>query len=349
MMDINNLLRDNIRKLVPYSTARSEFKSVAEIYMDANENNFPHTHHRYPDPYQMSLKNAVAEWKSVSTDHIFIGHGSDEIIDLVIRAFCNPGTDAVVALEPTYGMYAVSAAINDVKYRRYLLDREFEFEADALIRFFAPGDKVLFICTPNNPTGNAFPAEKLEKVITSFPGIVVLDEAYIDFAQTPSFISRINEFPNLIVMQTLSKSMAAAGLRIGLSFMNPDIVNIFNRIKPPYNISGVAINEAVTRVTRRDQVLPQIEILKVQRDSFLIWLTTLPYVVKVYPSQANFVLVKVEKPDVLYLHLIGKGIVVRDRSGQYQCEGCLRISIGLPSEMERLKEVLVNFRQENSL
>jgi histidinol-phosphate aminotransferase len=343
MTDIYTLLRDNIRSLIPYSTARNEFNSEASICLDANENNYPFAYNRYPDPYQKKLKKVIAEWKNVQEREIFIGNGSDEIIDLVIRAFCKPGLDAIVALEPTYGMYAVSAAINDVAYRKFLLDRNFEFDTDGLIDFFKPTDKILFICSPNNPTGNAFSVEKMHKLIGAFPGIVLVDEAYIDFSSTPSMLGYINRYPNLIVMQTLSKSMAAAGLRVGMAFMNTALIDIFNRIKPPYNISEIVINAAVERLSEMDDLQVSIHEITAQRAEFNQCLSQLKYVKKVFPSEANFVLVQVNQPLDLYQYLIGKGIVVRDRSKQYNCEDCLRISIGTPVEMQVLREALESF------
>ena len=343
MTEIYTLLRDNIRFLIPYSTARNEFSSEASIFLDANENNYPYPYNRYPDPYQKKLKKVIAEWKNVQEAEIFIGNGSDEIIDLVIRAFCNPGRDAVVALEPSYGMYAVSAAINDVAYRRFFLDRNFEFDTDGLIDFFKPTDKVLFICSPNNPTGNTFSREKMHRLVEAFPGIVLVDEAYIDFSSTPSMLDYINSYPNLIVMQTLSKSMAAAGLRVGMAFMNTALIDIFNHIKPPYNISEIVINAAIERLSEIDALQKSIHEINAQRDEFSQWFSQLKYVKKVFPSEANFVLVQVDKPLELYQFLIGKAIVVRDRSKQYNCEDCLRISIGTPSEMQNLRKALESF------
>ncbi|MBK9257607.1 MAG: histidinol-phosphate transaminase [Saprospiraceae bacterium] len=346
-MEISSLLRENIKNLVPYSTARSEFGETAEIYLDANENNYGTGQHRYPDPYQRRLKLVVSELKNVSVENIFVGHGSDEIIDLIIRAFCNPGKDSIICLDPSYGMYAVSAAINDVAVRTYPLDENFEFDVLELCQFFTNRDKVLFICNPNNPSGNVFKESEILSLITTFQGIVVIDEAYIDFSGQESFTGQLLAFPNLIILQTLSKSYGAASLRIGLGFMSAFLVDVLHKIKPPYNISGMTEEAAIQVLQNKNQYKRNIKRIIKGREWFSDFLLTLDFVESVYPSRANFILFKVNDAIGLYKYLLGSGVVVRDRSKIYQCQNCLRITIGTDEEMEQVKYLLRKFKSNN--
>lgn len=345
-MDINlsDLVRENVLRLKPYSSARDEHTDVADIYLDANENPFNWAYNRYPDPYQRTLKNAISQWKKVKADHIFIGHGSDEIIDLLIRAFCEPYKDQIVTIHPSYGMYTVSADINNVNVRYFPLDENFTFDSEKLVKYLQPNDKILFLCSPNNPSGNCIDPAIILHICKSFRGLVVVDEAYIDFAATESMLNYIYRIPNLIVMQTLSKAIGAAGIRLGMAFMDPYIVGILNKIKPPYNINSATQNIALERISDLKAIDAQIKQIIQGRTKMNDYLQSLPFVRKVFPSEANFILVKVDDPDDLYKYLLTRGIVVRNRNKQYRCEGCLRLTIGTPEEMESLAKALFSYQ-----
>lgn len=345
-MDINlsDLVRENVLRLKPYSSARDEHTDVADIYLDANENPFNWAYNRYPDPYQRTLKNAISQWKKVKADHIFIGNGSDEIIDLLIRAFCEPYKDQIVTIHPSYGMYTVSADINNVNVRYFPLDENFTFDSEKLVKYLQPHDKILFLCSPNNPSGNCIDPAIILHICKSFRGLVVVDEAYIDFAATESMLNYIYRIPNLIVMQTLSKAIGAAGIRLGMAFMDPYIVGILNKIKPPYNINSATQNIALERISDLKVIDTQIKQIIQGRTKMNDCLESLPFVQKVFPSEANFILVKVDDPDDLYKYLLTKGIVVRNRNKQYRCEGCLRLTIGTTDEMESLTKALFSYQ-----
>ncbi len=345
-MDINlsDLVRENVLRLKPYSSARDEHTDVADIYLDANENPFNWAYNRYPDPYQRTLKNAISQWKKVKADHIFIGNGSDEIIDLLIRAFCEPYKDQIVTIHPSYGMYTVSADINNVNVRYFPLDENFTFDSEKLVKYLQPNDKILFLCSPNNPSGNCIDPAIILHICKSFRGLVVVDEAYIDFAATESMLNYIYRIPNLIVMQTLSKAIGAAGIRLGMAFMDPYIVGILNKIKPPYNINSATQNIALERISDLKVIDTQIKQIIQGRTKMNDCLESLPFVQKVFPSEANFILVKVDDPDDLYKYLLTKGIVVRNRNKQYRCEGCLRLTIGTTDEMESLTKALFSYQ-----
>lgn len=345
-MDINlsDLVRENVLRLKPYSSARDEHTDVADIYLDANENPFNWAYNRYPDPYQRTLKNAISQWKKVKADHIFIGHGSDEIIDLLIRAFCEPYKDQIVTIHPSYGMYTVSADINNVNVRYFPLDENFTFDSEKLVKYLQPNDKILFLCSPNNPSGNCIDPAIILHICKSFRGLVVVDEAYIDFAATESMLNYIYRIPNLIVMQTLSKAIGAAGIRLGMAFMDPYIVGILNKIKPPYNINSATQNIALERISDLKAIDAQIKQIIQGRTKMNDYLQSLPFVRKVFPSEANFILVKVDDPDDLYKYLLTRGIVVRNRNKQYRCEGCLRLTIGTTDEMESLAKALFSYQ-----
>ena len=337
-MDIRELLRENIRTLAPYSTARDEYQGELGIYLDANENPYDNNYNRYPDPHQKNLKRRLAENKGVPGEKIFIGNGSDEPIDLVFRLFCEPRRHNAVSIAPTYGMYKVAAAINDVQMREVQLEPGFTLDAEKLLAATDENTRLLFLCSPNNPSGNCFPKKEIEKVIRRFNGIVILDEAYIDFAGQPGFLSELDEYPNLVILQTLSKAWGMAGLRLGLAFAQPLIVDTLSRVKYPYNIN-VVTQKIVLEQLRRSPDAQIAEIVS-ERGRVLEGLAKNPVIRKIHPTDANFVLVEVDEPRTIYDRLIGAGIIVRDRSRIKGCEGCLRITIGTPEENDRLLETL---------
>ena len=337
-MDIRELLRENIRTLAPYSTARDEYQGELGIYLDANENPYDTHYNRYPDPHQKHLKRRLAEIKGVPVEKIFIGNGSDEPIDLVFRLFCEPRRHNAVSIAPTYGMYKVAAAINDVQMREVQLEPGFTLDAEKLLAAADENTRLLFLCSPNNPSGNCFPKKEIEKVIRRFNGIVILDEAYIDFAGQPGFLSELDEYPNLVILQTLSKAWGMAGLRLGLAFAQPLIVDTLSRVKYPYNIN-VVTQKIVLEQLRKSPDAQIAEIVS-ERGRVLEGLAKNPVIRKIHPTDANFVLVEVDEPRTIYDRLIGAGIIVRDRSRIKGCEGCLRITIGTPEENDRLLETL---------
>ena len=337
-MDIRELLRENIRTLAPYSTARDEYQGELGIYLDANENPYDNNYNRYPDPHQKNLKRRLAEIKGVPVEKIFIGNGSDEPIDLVFRLFCEPRRHNAVVIAPTYGMYKVAAAINDVQMREVQLEPGFTLDAEKLLAAADENTRLLFLCSPNNPSGNCFPKKEIEKVIRRFNGIVILDEAYIDFAGQPGFLSELDEYPNLVILQTLSKAWGMAGLRLGLAFAQPLIVDTLSRVKYPYNIN-VVTQKIVLEQLRKSPDAQIAEIVS-ERGRVLEGLAKNPVIRKIHPTDANFVLVEVDEPRTIYDRLIGAGIIVRDRSRIKGCEGCLRITIGTPEENDRLLETL---------
>ena len=337
-MDIRELLRENIRTLAPYSTARDEYQGELGIYLDANENPYDNNYNRYPDPHQKNLKRRLAEIKGVPVEKIFIGNGSDEPIDLVFRLFCEPQRHNAVSIAPTYGMYKVAAAINDVQMREVQLEPGFTLDAEKLLAADDENTRLLFLCSPNNPSGNCFPKKEIEKVIRRFNGIVILDEAYIDFAGQPGFLSELDEYPNLVILQTLSKAWGMAGLRLGLAFAQPLIVDTLSRVKYPYNIN-VVTQKIVLEQLRKSPDAQIAEIVS-ERGRVLEGLAKNPVIRKIHPTDANFVLVEVDEPRTIYDRLIGAGIIVRDRSRIKGCEGCLRITIGTPEENDRLLETL---------
>ena len=337
-MDIRELLRENIRTLAPYSTAREQYQGDVGIYLDANENPYDNNYNRYPDPHQKNLKRRLAEIKGVPVEKIFIGNGSDEPIDLVFRLFCEPRRHNAVSIAPTYGMYKVAAAINDVQMREVQLEPGFTLDAEKLLAAADENTRLLFLCSPNNPSGNCFPKKEIEKVIRRFNGIVILDEAYIDFAGQPGFLSELDEYPNLVILQTLSKAWGMAGLRLGLAFAQPLIVDTLSRVKYPYNIN-VVTQKIVLEQLRKSPDAQIAEIVS-ERGRVLEGLAKNPVIRKIHPTDANFVLVEVDEPRTIYDRLIGAGIIVRDRSRIKGCEGCLRITIGTPEENDRLLETL---------
>jgi histidinol-phosphate aminotransferase len=340
---LTRLLRPNIARLRPYSSARSEFKGHASIFLDANENPFNNGLNRYPDPLQWQLKQQIASWKDVLPEQIFLGNGSDEAIDLLVRMFCNPGQDRIIILPPTYGMYEVSADIAGVEVQRIPLSRDFQPDVDAILDAADERAKLLFLCSPNNPTGNAFDREKIEMLLHRFPGIVVVDEAYADFSQQESMLSAIGRCENLVVLQTFSKAWGLAGIRLGMAFAQATLIEWFNKVKPPYNINILTQQAALDALQQPEVRKEQLRILLAERDRLTHALSDMPMTEHIFPTDANFLLVRVGDPDGLYQYLVEHGIIVRNRSGVILCEGCLRITIGTPEENNQLIQSLQQY------
>lgn len=344
---LQTLLRPNIEKLVPYSSARDEFHGEARIFLDANENSIGSPlvkwYNRYPDPYQQKLKQKISQVKGVPPENIFIGNGSDECIDLLYRSFCNPGKDNVIIVPPTYGMYEVSAAINDVEVRKAPLLENFQLDLLHMETLVDANTKIIWICSPNNPTGNAMQHEDIETILNNFNGLVVVDEAYINFARQRSFISLLNEYPNLLVLQTLSKAWGLAGLRLGMAFASAEIVSVLNKVKPPYNISEPVQDLVLQALDRLEEVNEMIREIVRERERLATALKALSLVQHVYPSDANFLLVRVADARAVYGYLLANQIVVRDRSKVMLCDNCLRITVGTARENDELLNVLNAF------
>ena len=344
MKTLQELTRPNIWKLKPYSSARDEYKGVeASVFLDANENPYNGPHNRYPDPMQWEVKNTLARIKKVDPRQIFLGNGSDEAIDLVFRAFCQPGQDNVVAIDPTYGMYQVCADINDVEYRKVQLNENFQFTADKLLAATDMHTKLIFLCTPNNPTGNDLSRQEIEKVLNSFDGLVVVDEAYNDFSEAPSLLADLDRYPNLIVLQTFSKAWGCAAIRLGMAFASTDIISIFSKIKYPYNINLLTQQHASEMLDNHEQVRRWVDELVQSRDALHKSLAALPHVKGIYPSDANFLLVRFDDSQAVYYYLVGRGIIVRNRNKIRLCENCLRITVGTPQEDRILIETLQSY------
>ncbi|MCB9051020.1 MAG: histidinol-phosphate transaminase [Lewinellaceae bacterium] len=342
-MNIGHLVRPNIRRLTPYSSARSEYKGRADVFLDANENPFDTGYNRYPDPLQWKVKDKIAELKGIARERIFLGNGSDEVIDLLIRIFCEPKEDHILILPPTYGMYRVSADIADVEVREVMLGARFQPNVPAILEVANVHSKLLFLCSPNNPTGNSFSPEAIAQLAEGFPGITVVDEAYIDFSAQPSCIRLLEQYPRLVVMQTFSKAWGLAGIRLGMAFASEEIVELFNKVKPPYNINQLT-QEAVIKALENGQQQQQwVQSILGQRTLLTQYLSGLDFVERIHPSDANFLLVKVKEPRRTYDFLVEQGIIVRDRSRVALCEGCLRITVGTPEENEQLFRALVGF------
>ena len=345
--DVNALLRSNIRSLVPYSSARDEFKGEARVFLDANENSLgsPLTrwYNRYPDPLQWKVKEALSKVKGVQPQHIFLGNGSDECIDILYRAFCEPGKDNIIINPPTYGMYEVSAHINDIEVRRSVLLDDFQLDLVHLENLVDAHTKIIWICSPNNPTANSMNRQDIEVILNNFPGLVVVDEAYINFSRHRSFIQELGDYPNLVVLQTMSKAWGLAGLRLGMAFASEAIIDVYNKVKPPYNISQASQELALKALEETEQVNEMIRALVTMREGLVKALSGLPVTKKIYPSDANFLLVKVADAAAVYQYLLQGGIVVRDRSKVDLCEGCLRITVGTESENQALVEALGSY------
>lgn len=342
-MNLNELLRANIRNLQPYSCARDEFKGEASVYLDANESPYNSPYNRYPDPLQWEVKEAISKLKNVPAENIFLGNGSDEPIDLLYRAFCEPREDNVVAIEPTYGMYKVSASINDVDYRKVLLDENFDVEAYKLIDATNVRTKIVWLCSPNNPTGNSLNHEEIHKVLKWFRGIVVVDEAYIDFSSGKSFASYLKEYPNLVILQTFSKAWGSAAIRLGMAFASKEIIQVLNKIKYPYNINILTQKQALVAMENAAQTKAWVDTLLAERTKLISQLKKLSIVEHIYPTDANFVLVKVTDANDIYQDLVNKGIIVRNRSSVALCMDCLRITVGTPEENKALLSELKKY------
>ena len=342
-MNLKALVRHNIWNLVPYSSARSEFSGTASVFLDANENPLNSPYNRYPDPLQHEVKELIAGLRGVPAGQIFLGVGSDECIDVVYRTFCRPGVDNVVAMAPSYGMYEVCADINDVAYRRVPLTDSFGLDTEAMLAAADGCTKVMWICSPNNPTGNAFDLDEITALCRRFEGIVVVDEAYIDFSSRGSMLSRLNDLPNLIVMQTLSKAWGSAAVRMGIAFASQEIIDIFNKVKYPYNINLLTQQYAADRLKRHGEVREWVELLLANRKALSEALGTLECVEKIFPSDANFVLVRVADADAIYDYLRRRGIIVRNRNRVEKCLGCLRITVGTAEENESLINALNDY------
>jgi histidinol-phosphate aminotransferase len=336
---MKNLIRKNIKALSPYSSARDEFTQTADVYLDANENPYDNNLNRYPDPYQKKVKTLLSTWKGISTSKMLLGNGSDEVLDLIFRAFCEPKEDNVILLPPTYGMYNVLANINDIETIEVGLEDDFSPNVESILKSQNQNSKVLFVCSPNNPTANVFNISKVEELLAEFKGIVVIDEAYIDFANAESWFNRLDEFPNLIVTQTFSKALGHAGIRLGVAYASEEIIDVLNKIKPPYNVNELTQQKAI-EVLEDEKFTKQIEVIKKEREKLNLALEELSYVQKIFPSDANFILIRVDDANSIYNQLLEKGIVVRNRSTQYKCENTLRISVGTPEENLKLIEMM---------
>jgi len=337
-MKIQDLIRYNIKALKPYSSARDEYKDASSnmVFLDANENPYNNGVNRYPDPQQSNLKNVLAQQKGISKDNILLGNGSDEVLDLILRVFCEPNKDKIITLPPTYGMYEVLANVNAVNVIKINLSESFQPKVDEILNSTDQYSKILFLCSPNNPSGNSFNIKDVERLLINFNGIVVIDEAYIDFSDQKSWLNRLEEFPNLIITQTLSKAYGMAGIRLGICYASTEIISVLNKIKPPYNINELTQQKALERLSKPDDVAKEIQNILQQRKWLVVNLKNIAFVEIIYPSDANFVLAKVDNATKRYDELIQKGIVVRNRTNQAGCENCLRFTIGTKTENEKL-------------
>ncbi len=347
--DLNKLIRDNIKNLTPYSSARHEFTGKASVFLDANENAYgsplPQKFNRYPDPLQWQLKFQLARIKGVPAENIFIGNGSDEVIDLAYRVFCNPGKDNMIICPPTYGMYEVSANINDVQCKKVNLTAGFQPDVEGILTAVDEHTKLLFICSPNNPTGNNMNRADVETLLNNFPGIIIIDEAYINYSKQKTFIPELTEYPNLVVMQTLSKAWGLAALRLGLCYASMDIIDIFNKVKPPYNVNEASQQLGLEALQDTATVNNWIKEVVAQKATLINEMQSLAYIEKIYPSDANFILVKVKNASALYDYLAANEVIVRNRSKEVHCDNCLRITIGTPAENTILISLLKSYRQ----
>ncbi|WP_026778053.1 histidinol-phosphate transaminase [Polaribacter sp. Hel_I_88] len=341
--NINNLVRENIKSLKPYSSARDEYKDATSddmIFLDANENPFENGVNRYPDPQQNSVKELLSGIKNIHKKNILLGNGSDEVLDLIFRAFCEPKEDNIITLPPTYGMYSVLANINNIQNKEVLLTEDFQPKVAQILENVDDHTKILFLCSPNNPSGNSFSVDIVEELLLKFKGLVVIDEAYIDFSEEKSWLEKLEEFPNLIITQTLSKAYGLAGIRLGVCYASQEIIAILNNIKPPYNVNELTQQKAVERLLKMDEVENEVaEIIK-ERTSLVHQLKEISFITKIYPTDCNFVLVKVDDATKRYNQLIAKGIVIRNRTTQPLCENCLRFTVGTNLENERLIKTL---------
>lgn len=347
MKTLQELTRPNVWRLKPYSSARDEYNgAAASVFLDANENPYNMPHNRYPDPMQRELKAELAKIKKVAPEHIFLGNGSDEAIDLVFRAFCEPRIDNVVAIDPTYGMYKVCADVNDVEYRKVLLDENFQFSADKLLAAADEHTKLIFLCSPNNPSGNDLLRSEIEKLIQKFEGLVILDEAYNDFSEAPSFLEVLDNYPNLVILQTFSKAWGCAAIRLGMAFASTEIIGILGKIKYPYNVNQLTQKQAVEMLHRYYEIERWVKTLKEERENLEAEFAKLPCTVGLFPSDANFFLARVTDAVKIYNYLVDKGIIVRNRNSISLCGNCLRVTVGTPVENGRLIEALKQYKVE---
>jgi histidinol-phosphate aminotransferase len=346
--DLDKLVRENVKNLVPYSSARKEFAGAAEIFLDANENSFgsptANSYNRYPDPLQTKIKEQIAVWKKLSPQQIFIGNGSDEAIDLLFRVFCQPARDEIITTPPTYGMYEVSANINDVSVKKVLLTPDFKLEAEKVLGAVSENTKLIFLCSPNNPTGNNLDGKAVLQILKNFNGIIVVDEAYADFSDKPSFVREIENHPNLVVLQTFSKAWGLAGLRVGMAFASAEIILLLNKVKPPYNVSQIAQEALLAALDKKPEVERVVREIIKQREFLAAELDELSFVTRIYPSDANFLLIKTVDVNAVYNHLVEQKIVVRNRTNVELCAGCLRITVGTPEENSILLSALSSYK-----
>ena len=341
--DINNLVRENVKSMKPYSSARDEFEdfdTADMIFLDANENPFQNGVNRYPDPQQGNVKKVLAKNKGVNTNQILLGNGSDEVLDLIFRAFCEPKVDNVITLPPTYGMYGVLANINAVENREVLLSNDFQPQVEKILDAVDKNTKILFLCSPNNPTANSFSDESVAYLLKNFKGLVVIDEAYIDFSKKQSWMNELDEYPNLIITQTLSKAYGLAGIRLGICYASTEVIAVLNKIKPPYNVNELTQLRALERLSNPEKIESEIASIIQQREELLKVLNEVNFVQKIYPTEANFILIKVDNANKRYDELIAKGIVIRNRTTQPLCENTLRLTIGTKEENKKLIEAL---------
>ena len=342
-MNILDLVRENIKTLQPYSSARDEYKdatSTEMVFLDANENPFQNGVNRYPDPQQNAVKELLSDIKSVSTKNIMLGNGSDEVLDLIFRAFCEPNQDNIITLPPTYGMYSVLANINAIENRKVILTENFQPKVNQILEAADNNSKILFLCSPNNPSGNSFSVEIVEELLTKFKGLVVVDEAYIDFSEQESWLEKLNDFPNLVITQTLSKAYGLAGIRLGVCYASEAIISVLNNIKPPYNVNELTQQRAIERLSKMDEVKSEVSEIINQRQLVIESLKSVSFIHKIYPTDCNFVLVKVDNATKRYNQLITNGIVIRNRTTQPLCDNCLRITIGTQDENKKLLNAL---------
>jgi histidinol-phosphate aminotransferase len=340
--DLDKIIRENVKGLSPYSSARDEYVSDGSkmVFLDANENPFDNGVNRYPDPKQRNLKGLLAAQRGIGENNILLGNGSDEVLDLLFRAFCEPGEDNVITLPPTYGMYGVLCGINNVANRSILLEADFQPNVEAILNTVDKNSKLVFICSPNNPTGNTITAHKIEELLNTFEGLVVIDEAYIDFSSEQSWVAKLSEYPNLVVTQTLSKAYGMAGIRLGICIASEEVIGVLNKIKPPYNVNELTQQRAKERVSNEKVVQKEITAILKERQLLKDALEGVSFVTKVYPSDANFILAKVDDASIRYQQLLEKGIVVRNRTTQPLCENTLRFTVGTPDENKTLIKAL---------
>ena len=340
-MNLNNLIRKNIKAMKPYSSSRDEFKDLKAdmVFLDANENPSETTLNRYPDPQQTALKELISKQKELPINQVLLGNGSDEVLDLIVRAFCEPNQDSILTLLPTYGMYSVLAQLNSIENIEVSLSKDFNINVDQVLKQVKPSTKLLFICSPNNPSGNIMDVNAVTRLLKAFDGLVVIDEAYIDFTTIESWMQHLNTFPNLIVTQTLSKAYGLAGIRLGTCYASKEIIAVLNKIKPPYNINSLT-QQAAIEALQNNEVSDQVSSILREREKLANALASCFFVKKIYPSDANFILIKVDDANKRYDELLRHGIVIRNRTTQLGCENCLRISLGTPAENKQLLTLL---------